>query len=82
MILVLFGHKSILTEGCMHNYNNQSSVSHFTHKCIVEPDMTTYITTMLDYFPERTVTLDVESMITCQYITSVLLLCSLARLLR
>ena len=26
--------------------------------------MTTYITTLLDCFPERTVTLDVESMIT------------------
>ena len=48
----------------MHNYNNQSSVSHFHHNCIVEPDMTTYITILLDCFPERTVTLDVESMIT------------------
>ena len=50
---------------CTHSNNNCHRVSHFPYKCIVESDMSPCINTLLDCFPERTVTLDIESTITC-----------------
>ena len=62
----------------MHSNNNHHSVSCFPYKHIAASDMSTCINTSLDCFPERTVTLDVESTTTCQFITLVSMLCSLA----
>ena len=64
-------------EGYVHNYNNCHSVSCFPFEHIVESNTSTYIKTLSDCFPERTVTLDVKSTINCQFITMVSLLCSL-----
>ena len=71
------GHESILSV-IAHSNTNRHSVSHFPYKCIVISDTLTYINTSSDCFPERTVTLDTDSTITCQVITLVSLLCSLA----
>ena len=77
MVLVPDGHKS-MPKIIAHSNNNRHSVSHFPYKHTVTSDTLTWINTLSDCFPEKTVTLDVESvMISCQFITLVSLLCSL-----
>ena len=76
IVLVSVDHKN-MPRVCVHNYNNCHSVSHFPNTYIVESDTLTYINALSDYFPDRMVTLDVELMINCWFITLVLLLYSL-----
>ena len=64
MVLVPDGHESMLRV-IVHSSNNHHSISHFPYKRIVTSDTSTCITTSSDCYPERTVTVDVESTITC-----------------
>ena len=77
MVLVPDGHES-MPRVIAHSNNNHHSASHFPYKHTVAPDTSTCINTLLGCFPERTVTIDVESTITYQLNMLVLLLCSLA----
>ena len=74
MFLVPGGRKSMLRVMCA----QCDGISHFPYRHIAKSDTLTYINASSDCFPERTVTLDVESTITCRFIAMVWLLCSLA----
>ena len=77
MVLVPDGHES-MPRVITHSNSNHHSASRFPYKHTVAPDTLTCINALLGCFPERTVTIDVESTITYQLNMLVLLLCSLA----
>ena len=56
-------------EGYAHITTIITSVSDFPYKHIIQSDTSTYINTSSNCFPQRTVTVHVESMINCWFFT-------------